>query len=266
MKPPKSNIRVKSAVGLEEAVSANLDAMSARLSRIDTCWTQLRRGLEGQAVEDFLRVYGEPVRRYLRGMTRGDQERAAELYQEFCVRLLKGRFRKACPEHGKFRHYLKRCLAALAADSWNKSADERVSAIPDGQEPAASPAESATNVEDEEYTAAWRQAVLAAALQTLAREEQRTPRGWYAVLKARLEAPEATSQQLATRLSAAGRPVSDGWVRKKLMEARGRFAELVMDEVARTLEYPSFDAVREELIDLGLWEYCRHYVEAAGGR
>jgi DNA-directed RNA polymerase specialized sigma24 family protein len=241
-------------------MSMNPESLGVHLSQIETCWTRLSRGLEGRAADEFLHVYGAAVRRYLLGLTRGDEPRAAELFQDFCVRLLEGRFRKASPEHGKFRHYLKRCLATLAADDWGRSARHPSVPIAEAHEPVAP---DWSPVEEEEFSNAWRQALVAAALEALALEEKHEPRGRYTVLRARLQAPEATSEQLAAAISGGGRPVTAGWVRKRLMEARGRFAELLFDEIARTIDQPTADAVREELVDLGLWHFCRDYVEGS---
>jgi DNA-directed RNA polymerase specialized sigma24 family protein len=246
----------------EKTMFANEESVQARLSRIETCWMQVRRGLEGQAANEFLRVYGEAVSRYLLGLTRGDEHVAAELFQDFCVKLLQGRYRKASPEHGKFRHYLKRCLVNLASDRRSRLLRQQTVPIMEELDPSVE-TESPSLPQDQEFNDAWRQALITTVLQKLELEEGQEPRGRYPVLQARLEAPNATSEQLAAKLSAGGKTVSSGWVRKRLMEARGRFAELLLDEVARTLDQPTLEAVQDELLELGLWEYCRHFVESA---
>lgn len=52
--------------------------------------------------------------------------------------------------------------------------------------------------------------------------------------------------------------------RKALQRAREKFAGVLLDEVRNSLSDPNPDAVREELIDLGLYEFCRPLSERAG--
>ncbi len=248
-------------------MGANLDALNTRLSGFKTSWTLVQQAHEGnpeerqQAVTLLLARYGQVVRHYLLGITR-NEEKAENLFQEFSLRLWQGRFRGACPEKGKFRHYLKKCLATLVADTWDRLGAISLE-IAEGREPVDHRAGPTISIADEEFTSAWRQALMAGTLLALARDERRHGHGWYTVMKARLEWPEANSQELAAKISEQGKTVSPGWFRKKLMHARGRFAELLLDELAPTLEEPTLEAIQKELIELGLWEYCREYVEAA---
>jgi hypothetical protein len=59
--------------------------------------------------------------------------------------------------------------------------------------------------------------------------------------------------------------VTAEWVRKRLFLAREKFTDLLLDEVARSLGDPSADEVEQELIDLGLFDYCRAALERRGG-
>ena len=54
-----------------------------------------------------------------------------------------------------------------------------------------------------------------------------------------------------------GRPVTAVWVRQMLFQARERFVDLVVAEVARTLRAPGREQVEQELLALDLLEYCR---------
>jgi RNA polymerase sigma-70 factor (ECF subfamily) len=63
---------------------------------------------------------------------------------------------------------------------------------------------------------------------------------------------------MAEQLSAElGKPVNAAWVRQVLHRAREKFADILMQEVLRTLREPTVDRLEEELIDIGLLEYCR---------
>ena len=85
----------------------------------------------------------------------------------------------------------------------------------------------------------------------------------HTVLHFRAAHPELRSAQMAEQLSAKlGKEVSADWVRKWLHAARDRFALLLMQEVCASLRDPTPDSVEEELIDLGLYEYCKDAVVA----
>src|SRR6266436_612212 len=93
----------------------------SHLSQISTMWTMLFRahagGPEGavSAQRAMMERYGGAVYRYLLGAVR-DQDAAAELSQEFAVRFLRGDFRRADPDRGRFRDYLKTSLIHLVTD------------------------------------------------------------------------------------------------------------------------------------------------------
>ena len=100
-------------------------------------------------------------------------------------------------------------------------------------------------------------------------QEERRQRGDVAhtVLRLRIEFPDDTSEQLASRLSEKlGQPVRADAVRQKLRRARLRFADLVIAEVANGLDSPTPEAIEEELIALGLWEMIRDFVPEPGVR
>ena len=80
----------------------------------------------------------------------------------------------------------------------------------------------------------------------------------------RIEAGTLGLQQLAAQVGAQlGKPLTgEGW-RQLLHRARRRFAELLVDEVARSLETAEPEQIAEELIDLGLMSYCRAAVSEA---
>jgi hypothetical protein len=63
---------------------------------------------------------------------------------------------------------------------------------------------------------------------------------------------------MAERLSALlGRRVGAGGLRQTLHRARDRFVEFLLAEVVASLKDPTSEQVQEELIELGLWDYCR---------
>ena len=90
-----------------------------------THWTTLFRAHQGESDADtgarqqlLLRYYGA-VYRYLLGIVR-DPAAAEDLTQEFAVRFLRGDFRRAAPERGRFRDFLKTAVRHLAMDHWRQ--------------------------------------------------------------------------------------------------------------------------------------------------
>jgi hypothetical protein len=60
---------------------------------------------------------------------------------------------------------------------------------------------------------------------------------------------------------ALGRAVNANWVRQTLRRARERFIDVLVAEVARSLESPTFEQLEQELIALGLGDDCRTGLE-----
>src|SRR6476469_7753046 len=95
------------------------DPTPDRLSQISTMWTALRRAHEGDADEErqllagLIERYQGAAYRYLAAAT-GDPDVAADLFQEFAVRFLRGDFRRADPDRGRFRAYLRVALCSPA--------------------------------------------------------------------------------------------------------------------------------------------------------
>src|SRR5947199_127989 len=79
-----------------------------------------------------------------------------------------------------------------------------------------------------------------------------SPGNWhYTVLRLTTDHPNADSKLLAAQI-AADPPLSAAAFRKQLSRARAAFARALVDEVERTLEKPTPEAVLEELAEVGL--------------
>src|SRR5437763_1715956 len=103
------------------------DGLNERLSRIKTRWTELLQahGDEGNRAAEtrrqlLLRYHGA-VYRYLLGALR-DADQAEELAQDFAVRFLRGDFKRADPQRGRFRDFLKTALRNLLKNHWKAQA------------------------------------------------------------------------------------------------------------------------------------------------
>lgn len=226
------------------------------LSQIETLWSLVRaagddRAAQSSAREALIRRYDGAVRAFLRTITR-DEELAAELYQEFGLRLVRGDFENAAPCRGRFRDYLKTSLRHLVTDHrrrvGRRPASEALSGV----------AEPAAASDDEEFDAAWRDELLARAWRHLESHEKASGEPWFTTLRIRVKQPKLTSSELAEEVGRqCGRIRSDTAIRKVLERSRKLFSELLLAEVAEGLESPSRDAVEQELIDVGLHDWCR---------
>ena len=88
--------------------------------------------------------------------------------------------------------------------------------------------------------------------------DQATGQVHFTVLRQRTENPTWPSARLAEELTTRlGKAVSTTTLRQMLHRAREKFAELILDEVTQSLADPTEEKLADELIVLGLIEYCR---------
>lgn len=232
-----------------------------RLSSISTLWSLVRQANQGPdeeartAQRQLIDRYGRAIRRYLLGALRSE-DAAEELFQEFALCLLRGDFRKVDSDRGRFRDYVKGVLSHLTAKHHKR---QRREPRPFGSEQP-EPAESAPSHADLDraFLASWRDDLLARSWADLARFEEETGQPYYQVLRFRAEHPDLASGQMAEQLSAAlGKPLTAAGVRQTLHRAREKFAGLLVEDVAQSLEKPTREALEQELLELGLLEYCQ---------
>jgi RNA polymerase sigma-70 factor (ECF subfamily) len=237
------------------------DELPPHLSRISTQWSVIFQAHQGgaeavtEAQRQLMLRYGGAAYRYLLGLLR-DPDAADELSQEFAVRFLRGDFRRVDPQRGRFRDFLKTALRNLVVDHHRRRSTRPRQLPADAPEPA-DPADHDPDL-DRQFLDSWRRELLDRAWEALARAERETGQPLHTVLRFRADHPDLRSAQMAEQLGAVlDRAVSADWVRKTLERARNRFADLLLDDVAHSLDYPGPDAVEEELLDVGLLEYCR---------
>ena len=230
-----------------------------RLSQIATPWADLDQASAGSmsaldaARRRLLLRYSPAVYSYLLGAVR-DPDIADDLFQEFAVRLMRGAFRRADPRRGRFRDFLKTALSHLVTDHYRRQGrgPRQYHGRPD---PAAdrSPLAEA----EERFAEEWRAQLIDRTFAALEVFEQRTGQPLHTLLHFRVEHPEVPVADMARQLSARlVQEPSATWVYKHLHKARQKFADLLVAEVARTLDDAGAEQLREELAELGLLRWC----------
>jgi RNA polymerase sigma factor (sigma-70 family) len=239
------------------------EAINSRLSRISTIWTMLgnaHRGPDSIAVGAqyaLIQRYQGAVYRYLLGALR-DPDAADDLFQDFALRIMQGAFRRVDPQRGRFRDYLKSTLIHLVADYQNR---RRIRAVPmdnSFNEPAVAADNPAAD--EDRFLQSWKEELLAKAWESLQRAEQEGGQPYYSALRFRAEHSGATSADMARRLTEQLRPehaFTDTGIRKTLERAKKQFADLLLDEIAASLEDPTPEQLEQELIELELMPHCR---------
>jgi RNA polymerase sigma factor (sigma-70 family) len=231
-----------------------------RLSRISTLWTLVQQAhgspvdVAEKARQTLVERYAGAVHRYFLGAVR-DADLADDLLQEFFLRFVRGDFKNVCPERGRFRDYLRTAAIHLVTDHFRRPAP-LPPLPPDVPGPAAAPPSESDA--ERQFRAAWRETLMERTWQALAQWERDTSYPHHTVLRLRAEAPLLSSQELAQRVgSQLGRSFTVAAIRQALHRAREKFTELLLDEVARSLDKPSRSNLEAELLDLELLNFCR---------
>jgi RNA polymerase sigma factor (sigma-70 family) len=239
------------------------NSLNSRLSRISTIWTLLGEAHHESgfgavdAQSALIQRYQGAVYRYLLGALR-DPDAADELFQDFALRVVQGAFRRANPERGRFRDYLKTTLIHLVTDYQNQRRRRPTSLGKTLNEPAVQPYDPATA--EEQFLQSWKEELLARAWESLEKTERQGEQPYYSVLRFRSENSGATSAEMAIRLTEQlqpEHPFTDTGIRKTLQRAKAQFADLLLDEIARSLDNPTLEELEQELIDIELLPHCR---------
>ncbi len=233
------------------------DPTPSRLDHLSTSWDLLRQAhgsaadARQRAQEAILQRYTPAICRYLRGAT-CDSDVAADLFQEFALRFVRGDFRALTPERGRFRDYVGRVLQHLVTDHLRQ---RRLLHL---DENAPIPAPELSSSGEDAFLIHWRDQLINQAFEALHTHERETHQPLYTVLRLRADLPEASSARLAEILSERlARPISPEWVRNRLHFARQLFGDLLVAETARSLPLPTEDEIADELAALGLLDLCR---------
>jgi RNA polymerase sigma factor (sigma-70 family) len=243
-----------------------MDQDELHISRIPTAWTMVRDAHRDHtavqlAQQQLLDRYGGAIQRYALSALR-DEDAAKEIFQDFALKFVRGDFGNADPTRGKFRAFVKTIVYRLIVDYQRRSKK----LIREGQmhsniaEPEID--EARASGDDALFQSSWRDELLARCWQKLADDERKSGKPYHSVLRYRVDHPDLRSPELAAGLSKQlGKEINAGAVRVLLHRSRELFGEMLLDEVADSLESGSLDDAEQELIDLELHEYCKPALE-----
>jgi RNA polymerase sigma-70 factor (ECF subfamily) len=178
---------------------------------------------------------------------------------------VRGDFKRADPERGRFRDFMKTALFHLVIDHQRRKRGGHQQLLSDISDPAV---EDSVGAEaDREFLNRWREELLSRAWEALAKLEKESGQIHYTVLRFRAEHPQTRSAEMAETLQKRlGRPLTDANVRQTLRRSREKFADLLLEEVARSLQTSTPQRLEQELIDLDLLAYCRSALERHAGK
>lgn len=241
-----------------------------RLSRIDTLWSVVKKAhgsdaeLASSAQQQLLDRYSGAIRRYLLGAVR-NRDLADELFQDFAVKFIRGDFKSADPDRGKFRSFVKTVLFRMVALHFRKKSASKVQAVENVPE-AEDNAELPEYADDELFIKSWRDDVLARTWEAMKNSELSGGAPYNTVLRIRVENPASSSTELAGLLSKAlGKTITSGNARVQIHRARECFSNFLIENVADSLPNATREAIEGELIELKLIDYCRENLDSYQG-
>ncbi len=243
--------------------------LQQNLNEIATHWTVVRQAHGDEAVgaarAALMERYGGAVYRYLLGALR-DRDAADDLFQDFALRFLRGDFRNADPERGRFRDFVKTSLFHLIVDYQNRRRNAPRVLPVEAVDVAAAP--QGLSCSEQQFLESWAQRDPGS---DLAGESWSGTVRWpgkpiTACCAAVPTIRTCPRRRWPTSLSGENwpRPVKADWVRQTLKRAREHFTDLLVDELAATLEEPTRQRLEEELQDLGMLDYCREALDRRG--
>jgi RNA polymerase sigma-70 factor (ECF subfamily) len=244
------------------------------LADVPTQWSRIWKAGETEgdtaaaARNELLVHYHEAVQRYLRLALRDDNA-ADQLYSDFALRVLHADpfLKRADPERGRFRDYLKAILHRMVIDYYRGRGGEPAPLVPGGD---SEPVEEspAPPEEEQRFRECWRQELIGLAWRALEQGERASGQPYATLMRLQEEQPGLRSAQLAEQLTARlGRPFTAAGVRQLIHRGRELFGDLLVREAAHSLEVSlsnpgAVARVEEELIDLGLFfSYCKTALE-----
>jgi RNA polymerase sigma-70 factor (ECF subfamily) len=241
-----------------------------RLSQIETLWSVVRQAHHSDetaartAQRQLLQQYGNAIQRYLNTKLR-DPAAADDVYQDFAIKFVRGDFRNASPEIGRFRTFIRTVLFRQIADYYR--ARKRRGDIPLDMQMAEPAADADEETRDEQFVQVWRDEMLKKAWDALYDLEASSGKPWYLVLQLRVQNPQMRSADLARAIGEQlDKPMTSANVRVLLHRAREKFSMLLIETISDSLNSNSADEIEQELADLQLLQYCQAALDQFRGQ
>lgn len=224
-----------------------------RLELITTHWSRIHDPMH------FVMRYAPAIQRYLGAILR-DVDQVEEACHDFILCVVKNGFSNADPECGRFRDYLKTSVRNAALTRLRKQKRLRATMEASDYEPTVP-----SQVEEEAdatWLAEWRRCLLDRAWLALKHSQREQDQAlYYRALRLVMKHPNEPSHRLADRLSEQiHRRVRADSFRKQVSRARRLFAQLLVEEVIKTLRDASPERIEDELQALGLWDIVHPFL------
>ena len=237
---------------------------SSRYAFGATRWSLVLEGQQGgstgdRARNELLERYHGAVNRYLL-MRLGDPHAVDEVYEIYVDRVKENHpfLQRADKEKGRFRHYLRRILQNLIIDYFRRGQRDAGQRIPMNVEDDVFVAPPLTDEEEEQFRREWVNELMHHTWQALEAVSRAKDKPFYDLMLFKAENPQIRSRQVAEHFSKLwDKPLSEENVRQILGRGQKLLSDLLLEEVARSLETRlesavTADQVAEELLDLQL--------------
>lgn len=222
------------------------------LNRITTQWSDVTSPVQ------FVARYAPAIHNYLRVLLADDHD-ADEAAQEFLAKVSQQGFERLTLDRGRFRDYLIVAVRNTALNTIKRKQRDRTREAPLIDAPAP---DTAAYPSDQAWITHWKRCLLDRSWRELFNHERKTPGNlFHTILKARSDNPEPDDETLSRQVSRqVGRLVTPEAFRKQLSRGRRKFAEIILEEVAQTIEDPTPERVEDELNDTGMMEFIRPFL------
>jgi RNA polymerase sigma factor (sigma-70 family) len=205
--------------------------------------------------------YGKAIRSYVGSIITNDAD-ADEVAHNIVVKMLQGDFTGWTQERGRFRDYLKVAVRNAALSALRQRSNARGQVAIEQHD-----IELADKSGEDCWTAAWRKSIIDGAFQELAdyqRKHALSGNHFATIIRMLIDHPEEDSEQLAARLAEkTGQTIRADAFRKQVSRARRKFAELLVQEIERSLlNEATPERIEEELIELRLMPFVRNFLYA----
>ena len=170
---------------------------------------------------------------------------------------MKGDFIRTSPGKGQFRFFVKTVVRNLIRSHFRKRNRHSESPFPAEELPVSND-DGFNDQDDKLFSQSWRDDLLYRTWQSLAEHQGNHGVPYHTILHLRVSEPELNGDQFAAKLSEQiGKAIQPATARVQLHRSREKFATIMIDDVANSLDNNTRELVEQELNDLGLIEYCR---------